>query len=65
MSFFCCVCEMGMKNTVKHCPSSNSGTNVLISVFILCGGPNDIISLKSKIKYISQEILFILLDIYK
>lgn len=50
---------------LKHSPSCYSQTNVFISVFILCGNPDDIVTLKSKVDKINEEILFILLDIYK
>lgn len=40
--------------------------DVFISVFILCGGPNDVVSVKSKATGpITEETLFILLDVYK
>lgn len=39
---------------------------MFISVFILCGGPSDVISVKSKMKGpITEETVFILLDVYK
>lgn len=39
---------------------------MFISVFILCGGPSDVISMKSKMKGpITEETVFILLDVYK
>lgn len=39
---------------------------VFISVFILCGGPNDVVSVKRKLTgQITEETLFILLDVYK
>lgn len=39
---------------------------MFISVFILCGGPNDIVSVKRKLTgQITEETLFILLDVYK
>lgn len=51
---------------LKHFPSCDSETDVFISVFIMCGSPEDIISLKSKVKgKIPEEIVFILIDVYK
>lgn len=50
---------------LKHFPSCYNQMNVFISVIILCGNIDDVVSLKSKLGQISKEILFILLDIYK
>uniref|UniRef100_A0A3Q3VWV2 Guanylate cyclase n=1 Tax=Mola mola TaxID=94237 RepID=A0A3Q3VWV2_MOLML len=49
---------------LKHFPSCYNQMNVFISVIILCGNIDDVVSLKSKLGQISKEILFILLDIY-
>lgn len=39
---------------------------MFISVFILCGGPKDIVSVKSQVTgQITEDTLFILLDVYK
>lgn len=39
--------------------------NYTISVFILCGNPDDVVSIKQTSGRIDEEIMFILLDIYK
>lgn len=39
---------------------------MFIPVFIMCGSPNDIVSMKSEAEdQITEETLIILLDIYK
>ncbi|XP_003976359.1 heat-stable enterotoxin receptor [Takifugu rubripes] len=46
---------------VKILPTTNRHSNI----FIMCGSPNDIVSVKSKVKgQITEETLIILLDIY-
>lgn len=50
---------------LKHVPSYRNESDAFISVFIMCGKPEDIASIKSKVGQIHEDILFILLDIYK
>lgn len=55
---------------LKHFPSCYSETDVFISVFIICGSPDEIISIKNTVNKekkveIPEEIVFILIDVYK
>lgn len=40
-------------------------TDLFISVFILCGSVDDVVSIKEKAGKIDEDIMFILIDIYK
>ena len=49
----------------KHFLSCYSDTDLFISVVILCGGPQDVVSVKGILGPVHEDIMFILLDIYK
>lgn len=57
--------NVDFKAQLKHFPSCYNQVNVFISVIIMCGNIGDVVSLKKKLGKVDEEMLFILLDIYK